>query len=568
MHVPPLPYELRIGVTGHRRLDNETEVESALRRVVTRIGALLSETEMAPLAWTANSALARGADCLFAEVLLDMTKGRLEVVIPFDLEVYRQDFADSDDLARFDRLYARSHHVERFEASWSAASGLTSEQAAIGRQEAYRRAGEYLVSSSEILVAIWDGKASSRGGTGDIVEHAVQLERVVIWIDATSPLPDAAIVQRIEYGRDGRLDSACTAPFPVSAKQLSLGYHQQARYCLDQLPPNDIYDSARTAQREELVAEAARVKLPADALDSVLAGVVPHFVRADLLALAYQKRHMASIGGVLYLASTAVTVAVWQVLFFPEQRWVILFEILSMLSILALWQHARREAWHEKWLHDRFLAERLRAAMYTTLAGVTPGAVLSEDPLPFYQGPQHWLTLAAHSLAQGAVTSASPVPFAPLRDFITSAWLRSQEEFHTKTARRTAARAHKRHSLGIVLFGGTLLMAFLHLVGVGHSADVHVVAVARADLWITLLALSLPAWAGAVHAVTSQLELERVAERSKRMARVLGVVVGRAERARDLAELQDICRDADALMVAENREWWVLLSFQRPKLQV
>jgi hypothetical protein len=269
----------------------------------------------------------------------------------------------------------------------------------------------------------------------------------------------------------------------------------------------------------------------------------------------------------LYLAAAAVTVALGQLLFFPDRRWLILFEVLGMLMVLVLWSVGRHEAWHEKWLHDRYLAEQLRIATFTALVGaVRPSE--GDDPLPFYGGPHHWLALAVLELTESTAALVSQIPFGPLREFIVLAWLQEQQKFHGRTAHDTARRAHRRHWLGIGLFGATLLMAALHFLGVGHAPESHDLNVARLDLWVTFLALVLPVWAAAVHAVTSQLELERVAERSRRMARVLEPVLHRAAGASGFDELRRVSLQAAALMTMENREWWVLLSFQELRLHV
>jgi hypothetical protein len=71
-----------------------------------------------------------------------------------------------------------------------------------------------------------------------------------------------------------------------------------------------------------------------------------------------------------------------------------------------------------------------------------------------------------------------------------------------------------------------------------------------------------------IHAITSQLELERVAERSARMAAALDDLSQRAARALTHRDLADAAREASALMLRETQEWWVLLSFQDTRLHV
>ena len=111
-------------------------------------------------------------------------------------------------------------------------------------------------------------------------------------------------------------------------------------------------------------------------------------------------------------------------------------------------------------------------------------------------------------------------------------------------------------------------MALLHLSGVCHAYADSGARILRPGLWITFLALVLPAWAGAVHAVTSQLELERIAERSHRMAMAVEWLGHRAMRATSLDELRETVDETANLMLMENHEWWILLSFQGARLHV
>jgi hypothetical protein len=111
-------------------------------------------------------------------------------------------------------------------------------------------------------------------------------------------------------------------------------------------------------------------------------------------------------------------------------------------------------------------------------------------------------------------------------------------------------------------------MAILHLAGVGHGGYAGESRLFNLNEWITFLALVLPAWAGAVHAVTAQLELERIAERSHRMTVALEWLAHRATRATTFDELIETVHETAELMMMENHEWWVLLSFQGARLHV
>jgi hypothetical protein len=101
-------------------------------------------------------------------------------------------------------------------------------------------------------------------------------------------------------------------------------------------------------------------------------------------------------------------------------------------------------------------------------------------------------------------------------------------------------------------------MAVLHLLGVGHHHPL--------GQWISFFAIAFPAWATAIHAVGKQLELERVAARSKQMVGVLERFALLAEQARTVEDLRKVVRRATRVVNMENHEWSVLLSFAPPEL--
>ncbi|MFD6161954.1 hypothetical protein ACFWF7_14555 [Nocardia sp. NPDC060256] len=141
---------VRIGVTGHM---NITEGTAPL--VYDAIGKLLTErADSAGLVGV--SCIARGADSVFAQAVLD-AGGTLEVVLPS--RNYRERKVKADHAELFDRLTSAAETV-RF---------MDFEDA--GR-EAYEAANEAMLSSCDRLVAVWDGGASEKGGTGTVVELA------------------------------------------------------------------------------------------------------------------------------------------------------------------------------------------------------------------------------------------------------------------------------------------------------------------------------------------------------------------------------------------------------------
>jgi hypothetical protein len=147
---------MKIGITGHRDLTPRT---------VTLVTAAL-EVELArDDDLTGITALAEGADQLFARMVL-AHGGAVDVIVPS--EQYR---SLRDDLASYDDLLARATRVTRLPYHEDGPF-------------AHVAAGLVTVERSELLLAVWDGQpARSFGGTADFVAYAQQIgvPVTVIW---------------------------------------------------------------------------------------------------------------------------------------------------------------------------------------------------------------------------------------------------------------------------------------------------------------------------------------------------------------------------------------------------
>ncbi|MGW2488346.1 hypothetical protein ACWCV9_14160 [Streptomyces sp. NPDC001606] len=140
-----------IAVTGHMDLADETvgPVRAELRDL---LAGLRNDTLVG------RSCLARGADTLFAEVVLSLG-GRLSVIIPS--RDYREAVVRPADLAAFDALR-------------KAASDVVVMPYEHAGRAAYEAANRRLLQGADRLVAVWDGSAptSRGGGTADTVAAA------------------------------------------------------------------------------------------------------------------------------------------------------------------------------------------------------------------------------------------------------------------------------------------------------------------------------------------------------------------------------------------------------------
>lgn len=169
---------LRIGVTGHRDLD---DFETASRAVDGVLDDLLA-SRAAATELELRSGLAEGADRLVAERVLARADARLVAVLPLVADDYRRDFLTPASVDAFDDLVARAEAVE-----------IPLRDAAGSREAAYERAGRAMVDSSDVLIALWDGGPSrGRGGTAEIIDYARSKGRQVIIVPVARTEPTRA----------------------------------------------------------------------------------------------------------------------------------------------------------------------------------------------------------------------------------------------------------------------------------------------------------------------------------------------------------------------------------------
>ncbi|MEV6072511.1 hypothetical protein AB0L82_38715 [Nocardia sp. NPDC052001] len=140
----------RIGVTGHMNITRDSV--PAIYREIVRILSATGD----PAGLVGVSCIARGADSVFAQAVLDVG-GRLEVVLPS--RSYRERKVKPDHAEVFDGLIARAAIVRVMDFDDA------------GR-EAYEAANEAVVGTCDQLIAVWDGQPSEQGGTGTVVELA------------------------------------------------------------------------------------------------------------------------------------------------------------------------------------------------------------------------------------------------------------------------------------------------------------------------------------------------------------------------------------------------------------
>jgi len=152
----------RLGIVGHRVLDPE-----AREFVAFACSALIADAQRVTKV-AAVSALAEGADTLFAEVALS-AGATLEVVRPY--EGFEGEFLSGERRGRYRELVAAASQETRLPFN----SRST---------RAYEAAMRRVTDVCDVLVAAWDGTPPrGTGGTADTVQYARSIGRRVVHLD-------------------------------------------------------------------------------------------------------------------------------------------------------------------------------------------------------------------------------------------------------------------------------------------------------------------------------------------------------------------------------------------------
>jgi hypothetical protein len=521
-----LPFQLRLGVTGHRSLTDDPALIRQVERAVDMAVGMLDFPDPNKVNLRIVSPLGEGADRLVASAVLRRRGATMEVALPLPLERYLEDFDTQESRDEFCSLLSR-------------ADTITTLPGAPDPQVAYQRVGRYVLDRCDVVIALWDGlPPRGKGGTGWVVSGARRRGVPLVWIKTTPPF----------------------TPVPEPGDRRPAGvYGEFVRFNgADLLDVEDKIDT----QIQDWMQNADRMGLRQDLMHPFFHWIAPFFARADVLAERYHQRFFLFGTALFLMAALAVGVAAFQILFFPEAHWLVWFEVALMVLLLALLPQGRRRKL--LWISCRFLAERFRSALFIALASVTAKVEgnfvrrFSEDR------SQEWLERAYEEVwARRPKESVPRYPARDLRSFLRDAWVSQQLGYYE----RASDRNHHRHRVLIqatsVLFLGTLVAAVLHALGVGHRSN------AASFSWsntFTFASIVLPALGGALTGIGAQREYVRNAERFRLMAGYLGEIGARLETAADDRAVRDVVLEVERHLLSENRDWIDVMRFHELEL--
>lgn len=537
----PVPY-LTVGVTGHRldRLGaaNSDTIIPMVDEVLAAIRAATSTLAVPPVL-RLLSALADGADTIVADCAV-ATGWELATVLPFNRADYLADFPEPEHKAAHERLLAASRAVYE----------LPGEHTPAGAPAAYERAGRIMLGQCDLLLAIWDhGPVLGRGGTAQIVAEAVLRDIPVVHIDPTGQQPPMVLwdgltehdlgQQTVETVPRAGLDEIPkllralldlpTDPVDIAMLNDFERDRKPRRFLAIAYPMLLSIMRVRSLRWSDLrqpdagMAEAAIMKTCARILartgrfgELLRDRVAPRFARADVIAVAVSQVFRSSYVANFALSALAVLLTLMSLALPPHAKPVlVLLELLTIGTVLALTTTGNNRAWHQRWLDSRQLAERLRCLALAAQVGEL-SLHLSERA----DEKLTWVQWYARATARELGLPHVRVDTEYLRDVRAGLCDLIDSEVHYlhNDGHRMHHLEHRLHRLGTGLFALTALIClsslfFEAMLETGAATlpghYVHLLLVG-----VTMASAGLPALGAAIYGIRMQGEFAGVAARA------------------------------------------------------
>ena len=553
---------LCIGLTAHRDLlpDQEPQLRQDVRAFLQDL-----RTRFPDLPLRLISALAEGGDQLVAEEALALG---LELVAPLPMpqSEYERDFADDAALLRFRALLARAQ-VRVLPLAPGLRPGDIA-QPGPARDRQYAQLGMFISSHCQVLLALWDGRASqATGGTAQVVEY--HLRNTMPSVDPSQVAPNllADDESDLVYHLPCARASDPRAPTDTQSRWLTLAGSQAVG---PGLPGQygQVFSQMQAFNRD--AARYATNTASERLFDAALPGPVPAasaaveglFRAADALALHFQRRvrnsllctHvLAALMGLSFILYTDVG---------ANRAFVLAFLLLFGLGLLLTLLGRRRE-WQRKYLDYRGLAEGLRVQLFWRLAGVGPPPDSSLGYDSFLQKQDVELSWIRHAMRGTGLLREEDLPADAdwlawvIRHWIGDAQgLGGQLEYYRRGTLRRERAYRWTTRLGDTALAGGLVGALVLLVGDPER-------VARMQQPLLLAMGLLPLLAGIREAYSFKKADKELIKQFRFMTRMFESCRERLRLARNDAQARTLLLALGRACLEEHAEW-ILLHRERP----
>lgn len=618
-----IPAYVRIGITGHRTLASEPLIRESIKNLLGKLDEMLRQiphTFMAvsPLAEGADRLVAK--EILAWSVPENVDKPSLEAVLPLPEADYLQDFETWESRDEFRELLAlaKSTHIldkaESRETAYENVGHYVVDNCnfliAIWNGEHSKGKGgtaEIVEYASKIeRYVFWinseNGTINEEKNGENHIDHLLESLKHLDTYNSESLSDDKYIsglnaecdtlAKRAEYffnwdkipGDDnGRLleflreiyniSWATTAKIDKSTDGKTIRIYSKTNYISliltdDKTRVNleiddgriDDFD-AKMEDKELNIYHSEKSCLKELFLKPLRDNLLPHYIRADLLALKYQKRHMLA-GKLIYgLAAGAVALATLYMI--NKTHELLIVEFAAVFTIFLLLACAYFGDWQRKWLDYRFLAERVRIGLFLCVA-FTDCKI--PKPPPYLDNPHmqdDWTNRSFSWIWSKRPKEKPNIPFVYLKTFLRVAWIDYQAAYYDEASKRHGKSDKSYTIFGEILFALTILAVTLEISGFGDALTSNFIDGLKI---LTSLAIILPTASAAFAGIRFHHEYLRNAERYTHMVRYLSTISEKMKQAQDMKALTDILKEAHEMMFLENWDWRV--AFRLRKMEV
>jgi len=556
----PIPYRIRIGVTGHRKLEDPATIQAMVKNALdSEIMKLFPEKSrhnidrvrragMTAISFRVLSPIAEGADRVMARAILAEPGARLDAVLPLVIDDYLEDFATEESRAEFRELLSRSRKPICLRTRRICDDRHDPRDQKDLRRDAYAHVGQYIVDHCDVMFAVWDGlPARGRGGTADVVQYALEQNRPVIRIWAGS-------VEVLNRGHNNGLDAT-------------------ALDAIDQFNRQPITPAQREAyavslDHDHFVKPKAAGDIPAATRDFVRRCLFPYYAQASIVAKASRDRFHWAGKAIYIFSAAAVGCAAIGVLFQRLSLQAFAVELALLIVMTLTLRQARRRHAHQNWIEYRFLDERLRSGIFMAICGVEPKPI---EVLPYMghsQTVNDWTVRVFDEIWDRLppLAGCTEGECLILNPYVREVWIGEQVKFHRdKKLREGSARRHLAQA-GAIVLPATILAAALHiLLPLWHvpgtaSESVHLIHYGLHQ-GLSFIALLFPAIAASLAGMEAHREHLRLEKRSANMAPQLERLDKQIASATDPERFQSLLQQVDEIMLRETQDWLMLMRY-------
>jgi hypothetical protein len=556
-----IPYRIRIGVTGHRKLENPAALQALVKKAIqTEVEKLFPKRSKesidqvrtagtTAISYRVLSPLAEGADRVVARAVLDYPDTCLDAVLPLTLEDYLEDFKTEESRKEFKELldrcrkpvFLRTRHIRDDRQNPVAQAEL--------RRDAYAEVGRYVVDHCDVLIAVWNGEpANGHGGTAEIVQYAKEQRRpiLLVWGDKFEVLNPG--------DSNNGLDATALDAIDRFNRQ-SITPEQRANYVknLD----DEHFEKPRNA-----------ASIPASTRKLVSDGLFPYYAQASIVAKQSQRRFYRAGRSTYVLSAAAVGFAALGVLF-PALALAGFGVELVLLAVLLLylWE-ARRQHSHQYWIENRFLAERIRCGIFMAICGVEPRPI---EVLPYMghsQTVNDWTVRVFQEIWDRLprLHRCGEAECAILNEYIREAWVEDQVNFHKRKTKKEGRARKRLEGIGAVVLPITIAAAALHIL---FSVWWPTAAGMEPMHWfhkglqqgLAFIALLFPAIAASLAGMEAHREYLRLEKRSANMGPQLERLNWQLKSATDPERFESLLQQVDEIMLRETQDWLMLMRY-------